>query len=127
MDTIAPAIVTIVCGQMKLWNTLWKWRVKQTIDFENQKLAGFLENAIEGLFKLDPNAVAVVAINDERGIAGTQYYDCSLEDKGRMLYYILEDIIMDVTTANALMIRDAISDMEEENDEIDGEDDEIDE
>lgn len=34
---------------------------------------------------------------------------------------------MDVTTANALMIRDAISDMEEENDEIDVEDDEIDE
>lgn len=44
-----------------------------------------------------------------------------------MLYHILEDIIMGVTTANALMIRDAISDMEEENDEIDGEDDEIDE
>lgn len=118
----------IVRGQIRLWKfSLMKRRMRQTIDFENQKLAGFLEEAVDGLFRLDPNAVAVVAINDERGIAGTEYYDCSLEDKGRMLYHILEDIIMDVTTANALMIRDAISDMEEENDEIDLEDDEIDE
>lgn len=49
-------------------------------EFENKELAEFLEDAVQGLFDLDPNAIAIVAINDDRGIAGTQYYGCGVND-----------------------------------------------
>ena len=59
---------------------------------------------MQGLFKLDPNAIAIVAINDDRGIAGTQYYGCNVEDKSRMIHHILEDVIMDIVLNNAKTI-----------------------
>lgn len=91
-------------------------------EFENKELAEFLEDAVQGLFDLDPNAIAIVAINDERGIAGTQYYGCGVEDKGRMIHHINEDIIMDVILNNAKMIRNIV--MDADDDEIDEGDDE---
>lgn len=60
-----------------------------------------MEDAVQGLFDLDPNAIAIVAINDDRGIAGTQYYGCGVEDKGRMIHHINEDIVMDIILNNA--------------------------
>lgn len=112
----------IVRGQMKRWNTLTQRRATRTIDFDNQELAEFLEDAVQGLFDLDPNAIAIVAINDDRGIAGTQYYGCGVEDKGRIIHHINEDIIMDVILNNAEMIRNIV--MDADDDEIDEEDDE---
>ncbi len=69
---------------------------------------------MQGLFALDPNAIAIVAINDDRGIAGTQYYNCGVEDKGRMIHHINEDIIMDVILNNADTIRSWITGEDEE-------------
>ena len=92
-------------------------------EFENKELAEFLEDAVQGLFALDPNAIAIVAINDDRGIAGTQYYGCSVEDKGRMIHHINEDIVMDIILNNADTIRNII--MDAENDEDETGDDEI--
>lgn len=57
------------------------------------------------------------------GIAGTQYYGCGVEDKGRMIHHINEDIIMDVILNNADIIRNAV--MDDENDEDEEGDDEI--
>ena len=94
-----------------------------TIEFENQELAEFLEDAVHSLVDLDPNAIAIVAINDERGIAGTQYYGCGVEDKGRMIHHINEDIIMDVILNNAKTIHDVL--IESEDDEDEEGDDEI--
>ena len=111
----------IVRGLTKRWNTSWNWRMTRT-EFENKELAEFLEDAVQGLFDLDPNAIAIVAINDERGIAGTQYYGCGVEDKGRIIHHINEDIIMDVILNNAEMIRNIV--MVADDDEIDEEDDE---
>lgn len=74
----------------------------------------FLEDAVQGLFDLDPNAIAIVAINDGRGIAGTQYYGCGVEDKSRMIHHINEDIIMDVIMNNADTIRSWITGEDEE-------------
>mgnify|MGYP003290597231 CR=1 FL=1 len=91
-------------------------------EFENRELAEFLEDAIQGLFTLDPNAIAIVAINNDRGIAGTQYYNCGISDKGMAITHILEDIIDDFIQNNAERIRSIILD-----DDVDGEDDEIDE
>lgn len=81
-----------------------------------------MEDVVQGLFEINPNAVAIVAINDDRGIAGTQYYGCGTEDKGRMAHHINEDIIMDIITNNAGYIRNLVID--EENDEDETEDDE---
>lgn len=122
MDTIAPAIVTVVRGQMKLWNTLWKWRAKQTIDFENQKLAEFLEDAVRGLVEFDPTEIAIAANNSNTGFAQTQYYNCATVDKGNAITQILQDIIDDFIVSNRDRIKSILMD-----DEIDGEDDEIDE
>lgn len=65
-----------------------------------------------------------MAINDERGIAGTQYYNCGVEDKGRMIHHINEDIVMDIILNNAATIRNWV--MDAENDDIDPDDDDID-
>lgn len=92
-------------------------------EFENQELAQFMEDMVKGLVDLDPNAVAVVAINDEKGVAATQYYGCGVEDKGRMAHHINEDIIMDVILNNASMINKMLIDAENDEDEED--DDEI--
>lgn len=122
--TIALWIVKmgIVRGQTKQWNTLTQRRATRTIDFDNQELAEFLEDAVQGLFDLDPNAIAIVAINDDRGIAGTQYYGCGVEDKGRMIHHINEDIVMDIILNNADTIRNIIMDAENDEDET-GDDD----
>ena len=85
-----------------------------TENFENKELAEFLEDAVHGIFDLNPNAVAVVAINDDAGIAGTNYHNCGVEDKGRMMHHILEDIVMDIVLSNATLIRDAIMELEED-------------
>ena len=92
-------------------------------EFENQELADLLEDAVHSLVDLDSNAIAIVALNDDRGIAGTQYYGCGVEDKGRMIHHINEDIIMDIVLNNADIIRNAI--MDDENDEDEEDDDEI--
>lgn len=92
-------------------------------EFENQELAQFMEDMVKGLVDLDPNAVAVVAINDEKGVAATQYYGCGVEDKGRMIHHINEDIIMDVILNNAKTIHDVLIESEDDEDEED--DDEI--
>lgn len=92
-------------------------------EFKNKELAEFLEDAVQGLFALDPNAIAIVAINDDRGIAGTQYYGCGVEDKGRMIHHINEDIVMDIILNNADTIRNII--MDEENDEDETGDDDV--
>ena len=112
----------IVRGQMRQWNTLTQRRATRTIDFDNQELAEFLEDAVQGLFDLDPNAIAIVAINDERGIAGTQYYGCGVEDKGRIIHHINEDIIMDVILNNAEMIRNIVMDADDDEDEMEDDD-----
>ena len=91
-------------------------------EFENKELAEFLEDAVQGLFDLDPNAIAIVAINDERGIAGTQYYGCGVEDKGRMIHHINEDIVMDIILNNADMIRNIVMDAENDDDEMEDDD-----
>lgn len=111
----------IVRGQIKRWNTLRKRRMTRT-EFENKELAEFLEDAVQGLFDLDPNAIAIVAINDDRGIAGTQYYGCGVEDKGRMIHHINEDIIMDVILNNAEMIRNIVMDADDDEDEMEDDD-----
>ena len=116
------ARMVIVRGQMRQWNTLTQRRATRTIDFDNQELAEFLEDAVQGLFDLDPNAIAIVAINDERGIAGTQYYGCGVEDKGRMIHHINEDIIMDVILNNAEMIRNIVMDADDDEDEMEDDD-----
>jgi hypothetical protein len=91
-------------------------------EFENKELAEFLEDAVQGLFDLDPNAIAIVAINDDRGIAGTQYYGCGVEDKGRIIHHINEDIIMDVILNNAEMIRNIVMDADDDEDEMEDDD-----
>lgn len=90
------------------------------MEFENKKLAEFLEDTVRNIIDLNPNAIAIVAINDDRGVAGTQYYGCGVEDKGRMIHHINEDIIMDIVLNNADTIRNAI--MNEEDDDIDDDD-----
>lgn len=99
----------------------WIRRWIQT-EFKNKELAEFLEDAVQGLFDLDPNAIAIVAINDDRGIAGTQYYGCGVEDKGRIIHHISEDIIMDVILNNANMIRNVLIDAENDDDDLEDDD-----
>lgn len=112
----------IVLTQTRRWNTLWKWRARLTKKFENEELAEFLEDAVEALFALDPDCIGIVAISDSKGIAGTNYYNAGIQDKGAMITHIIEDIIDDFIQNNAERIRSIIL-----GDEIDGEDDEIDE
>ena len=83
-----------------------------------------MEEAVQGLVVLDPNAIAIVAINDDRGIAGTQYYNCDAENKGRMMHHILTDIFDDFIENNASRINKILTDAE--NDDIEEDDDEID-
>lgn len=73
---------------------------------------------MEGLVDLDPNAIAIVAINDDRGIAGTQYYNCDAEDKGRMMHHILTDIFDDFIQNNAERINKILMDAENDDDEM---------
>lgn len=91
-------------------------------EFENKDLAEFLEDAVEALFALDPDCIGIVAISDSKGIAGTNYYNAGIQDKGAMMTHILEDIMDDFIHSNAERIRSIILD-----DEIDEGDDEIDE
>lgn len=90
------------------------------MEFENKELAEFLEDTVRNIIDLNPNAIAIVAINDDRGVAGTQYYGCGVEDKGRMIHHINEDIIMDIILNNADTIRNIITG--EEDDDIDDDD-----
>ena len=93
-----------------------------TQEFQNKELAEFLEESVHGLFDLNPSAICTVAINDDAGIASTQYYNCGVEDKSRMIHHILTDIIMDIVISNVEIIRNYIIDAE--NDEYEQEDDE---
>ena len=93
-----------------------------TQEFQNKELAEFLEDSVHGLFDLNPSAICTVAINDDAGIASTQYYNCGVEDKSRMIHHILTDIIMDIVISNVEIIRNYIIDAE--NDEYEQEDDE---
>ena len=110
----------IVLTRTRRWNTSWKWRERLTKKFENEKLAEFLEDAVEALFALDPECIGIVAISDSKGIAGTNYYNAGIQDKGAMMTHILEDIMDDFIHSNAERIRSIILD-----DEIDEGDDEI--
>lgn len=93
----------------------------RTISFENKELAEFLEDMVRGLVTLNPTQITVVAVNEDDGIAGTQYYNCGISDKGQAMVHILEDIIDEFITNNAERLRSIILD-----DEDDTEDDEID-
>ena len=114
IPTTAPETVTIAQKQKIERRTM-------RTEFENKKLAEFLEDAVHSLIDLDPNAIAIVAISDDKGIAGTNYYGCGVEDKGRMIHHINEDIIMDVILNNAKTIHDVLIESED-----DGEEDEDD-
>ena len=126
-DITAPWTVRrIARGQIRLWNTLWKWRARLTKKFDkNDPLALFLEDTVEGLFDIKPNAVAVIAVNEDENIAGTNYMNCCVDDKWRMMLQIMEDIIIEVVANNSDVIREML--LNGENDDVDGEDDEIDE
>lgn len=93
----------------------------RTISFENKDLAEFLEDAVRGLVEFDPTEIAIVANNSNTGFAQTQYYNCSIVDKGHAVTQILQDIIGDFIISNADMIRAILLD-----DEIDGGGDDID-
>lgn len=125
MDTTALWIARtgIARGQTKQWNTLWKWREKQTITFENKELAEFMEDMVRGLVAIDPTQVTVVAVNENAGVAATQYYNCGISDKGYAMVHILEDIIDEFIQNNASRIRQLLLDAEDDDDEM--EDDEI--
>jgi hypothetical protein len=75
---------------------------------------------VEALFALDPDCIGIVAISDSKGIAGTNYYNAGIQDKGAMITHIIEDIIDDFIHSNAERIRSIILDGE-----IDEGDDEI--
>lgn len=87
------------------------------MEFENKELAEFLEDTVRNVIDLNPNAIAIVAINDDRGVAGTQYYGCGVEDKGRMIHHIVEDIVMDIILNNAGTIGRYIVDAEGEDED----------
>ena len=91
-------------------------------EFENKELAEFLEDAVRGLVEFDPTEIAIVANNCNEGLAQTQYYNCTIVDKGHAITQILQDIIDDFIVSNKDRIRAILMD-----DEIDGSDDEIDE
>lgn len=91
-------------------------------EFENKELAEFLEDAVRGLVEFAPTEISIVANNCNTGLAQTQYYNCSIVDKGNAITQILQDIIDDFIVSNKDRIRAILMD-----DEIDGEDDEIDE
>lgn len=97
----------------------WKWRMTRT-EFENKELAEFLEDAVRGLVEFDPTKIAIVANNCNTGFAQTQYYNCSIVDKGCAITQILQDIIDDFIVSNRDRIRAILMD-----DEIDGRDDEV--
>lgn len=86
-------------------------------EFENQELAEFLEDSARGMFDLNPGIACVVGINDEVGLAGTNYLTESTDDKGRLVHHILADIIMDIVLSNVHLIREAIAELEEAEDD----------
>lgn len=89
-------------------------------EFENKELAEFLEDAVRGLVEFDPTEIAIVANNCNEGLAQTQYYNCTIVDKGHAITQILQDIIDDFIVSNKDRIRSILLD-----DEIEQEDDEI--
>lgn len=105
---------------MKLWNTLWKRRETITKEFENTELAEFLEDTVHAIVDMEPDAIAVVARSETDQAVFTNCYNCNTEYKAILAFHLLCDIITDVVKTN----KDFIF---EENDEIDGDDDEIDE
>lgn len=92
-------------------------------EFKNKELAEFMEDMVRGLVAVDPTRVTVVAVNEDAGIAATQYYNCGISDKGQAITHILEDIIDEFIQNNAARIRQFI--MDAENDEDEEGDDEI--
>lgn len=89
--------------------------------FENKELAEFLEDSARGLFDLNPNAACVVGINDDVGIAGTNYLTNSIDDKARLMHQIFSDLVMDIVLSNIHLVRESLDDTEGE--DIDGEED----
>lgn len=78
---------------------------------------------MHGIIDLDPTEITIVANNAHTGIAGTQYYNCSITDKGVAITHILQDIIDDFIRNNADRIRNFL--MDEGNDDVDEEDGEV--
>lgn len=77
---------------------------------------------VRGLVALNPTQVSVVAVNEDAGIAATQYYNCGISDKGQAIIHILEDIIDEFIMNNAARIGKIIMDAENDDDEM-GDDD----
>ena len=78
---------------------------------------------MRGLVALNPTQVTVVAVNEDAGVAGTQYYNTGISDKGLAIVHILEDIMDEFIQNNAARIGRFIAEAEEAEEEYGEEED----
>lgn len=85
-------------------------------EIEKEPYAAFLEESIKTIFECRPSSMAVVAVCED-GNTLTGYYNADARDKAMFAYHIQSDMIMDIVTANVGMVKEAMENEEEEQEE----------
>ena len=87
------------------------------IDYKTLPFAEWLEETCEDLIDFKPDTIGLIALNDKEDQRLTSYYMCSVEDKSRLIHWLLSDIVMETVLANTNLLRHAIAHDEEEGDD----------
>ena len=93
------------------------------IDLKKVPFADWLEQAIPVLCKMPARCIGMVALLED-GSTATNIWNASINDQYTMAGCLIEDGVLRTVSANGAMLRDAIRNAEEEENEGKEEDDE---
>lgn len=93
------------------------------IDLKKVPFADWLEEAILALCKMKARCIGMVAVLED-GSTATNYWMASINDLYAMAGCLIEDGVLRTVSANGAMLRDAIRNAEEDENEGKEEDDE---
>lgn len=87
--------------------------------FENQELADWLEDGVKNIFQRDQesriDAAAMIAVSED-GFRVVGYYQADAQIKALLAHHIYIDAVLDEILANPRKIRQALDELEEEED-----------
>lgn len=83
------------------------------MNIQDAPYAEWLEDGLRTIFEKNPRAICLIA-SLEDGTTLTGYYAASAQDKAVFAANVQADYMMDVMTANAQKLKDAIENAEED-------------
>lgn len=81
-------------------------------DITKEEYAEWLEDSLKVIVEGEPESIAIAAkLKDGEVVTG--YFDCSPQDKALLISHMAGDYIMAIVKANAGMVKEALDNLEE--------------